>query len=290
MTPRVVEHALLCTGCEYDLRGSNVTGDCPECGRPIVRSLQGNLVRTADPRWIARLALGTRWVFIGILVVSTTAMLAVWTPMLDLVPVPLQFPIHILSLLPLVSGLWMLTDPEPGVTSRSWRDRLTPRLVTRLVVAPVATLWPMVLWHVSRPPTWFIALEALADLLRLVAIVALSMHAQRIALRLPDVRLARQTSWCLLGAVAAFLVSALFRPPWHDLLVNHLPVISLRTRHPQLAWIGFRVGVELLLSLIAFFACWSLALLVWYRNRLRWAARDALSALSDGDPGRRLSP
>lgn len=53
--------SLLCVSCGYDLRGLDPAGTCPECGTPIARSRQGDRLAAADPRWLARMARGQRW-------------------------------------------------------------------------------------------------------------------------------------------------------------------------------------------------------------------------------------
>lgn len=45
---------LLCVSCGYDLRGLDVDGSCPECGRPIASSINPPGALAADRRWMTR--------------------------------------------------------------------------------------------------------------------------------------------------------------------------------------------------------------------------------------------
>ncbi len=48
----------ICLQCGYSIRGLPHGGRCPECGTPIQRSLQGNLLRYSSPAYLATLNRG----------------------------------------------------------------------------------------------------------------------------------------------------------------------------------------------------------------------------------------
>lgn len=56
----VVPKGITCITCEYELGGLATDGVCPECAAPIERSMRGDWLRNADPRWLKRACLGVR--------------------------------------------------------------------------------------------------------------------------------------------------------------------------------------------------------------------------------------
>ncbi len=46
-----------CAICGYNLRGLTVDKVCPECGSAIGRSIHGNMLRYADPKWLGSVLL-----------------------------------------------------------------------------------------------------------------------------------------------------------------------------------------------------------------------------------------
>jgi len=49
-----------CVNCNYNLRGCELAGTCPECGTPAAHSGIGVSMEYADERWLRRVALGAR--------------------------------------------------------------------------------------------------------------------------------------------------------------------------------------------------------------------------------------
>src|SRR5262245_32112317 len=56
-----------CVACNYNLRGLDLDGACPECGLAIERSIHGDLLRFADPAWVRTIASGANWIVVSIL-------------------------------------------------------------------------------------------------------------------------------------------------------------------------------------------------------------------------------
>lgn len=63
--PTAAPEDVRCIRCGYDLVGLPPAGDCPECGTAIRRSLAGDRIAYADPRWLDQLVGGLRLLHAG---------------------------------------------------------------------------------------------------------------------------------------------------------------------------------------------------------------------------------
>jgi hypothetical protein len=75
VTSGLIEAVVRCAACEYDLRGLEASGACPECGRPITESLRGHRLQFSHARQVARMRVGALLVGLGlaILLIGWTA-------------------------------------------------------------------------------------------------------------------------------------------------------------------------------------------------------------------------
>lgn len=94
-----------CHACGYNLRMQPLAAGCPECGEAIEAAGRDDADRLdrADPRWLARVRRGARWLHGG-----------AWAAM------PLGFP----GLVWGAAALWLLTVREPG-RPETWMARGT---------------------------------------------------------------------------------------------------------------------------------------------------------------------
>ena len=110
--PEVDAHGRLtlhleCMGCGYNLKSQLWDGQCPECGESVKESARGRWLRYSDPSWIRRLAIGTRLIWIGLILA------VVFSPFLLLMEsYPRWAMLSAIGLVIRGIGCWMVTQPE----------------------------------------------------------------------------------------------------------------------------------------------------------------------------------
>lgn len=143
---------LPCGSCGYNLRTLSLGGVCPECARPVRRSIAACFLRSADAGWVRQLARGVLLLLVaaGVFYVGYVFLFA---PMQGLLP--LMSP----KLIPstahrLVGGLdqivgragvmalamlalWTLAKPDPANPTRT--ERVSARRLLRTCIC----LWPV---------------------------------------------------------------------------------------------------------------------------------------------------
>lgn len=194
-----------CRFCGYNLRGLLPDGLCPECGKPVEASTYRYLLEFADPAWVRSLAGGANWILGAVLVsvgMLPTAMLAIMYlhPAQEVVVAVIGLGVPGLAYL---IGFWKLTRPQPGKIDYGGDvARVCTRASAVCVLAGGLAWFPLAADAVAGPLLGIVLLVAVVCL-----IVAASRHAARLALRLPDRALARQTGWAMW---AALVLGALF--------------------------------------------------------------------------------
>jgi hypothetical protein len=173
-----------CRRCGYNLRGLPHAGLCPECATPVALSVASNLLRHADPEWLAKLVLGLRVTFwggaIGLMAFLSRSCLVgrgLASALIDSA-----------AGLALVYGAWLITAPDPAAIDH---DRyVAARKVTRVALA-IGACGNFIVYF--APPSLLVAVLAAC------AGVAISIGEftkldclRRLALRVPDERLARR--------------------------------------------------------------------------------------------------
>ena len=225
-----------CIRCSYNLRGLCGDGRCPECGLAVLSTLRHDAVLSnSDVQWIERLRLGTYLLAAAMMVWGVAAFAASHADsgahfVSFLVsagprswPLPLALPRHAwvvqMLLVPymaaaalFVAGVWCVGAQEPAAVEVE-REAMTSRRVLLALAgaipvlaalfwfaAPRATGWVAdSLFHVRAWPAW----AALFALLDLAVHVLLFGHLLRLASRVLDAALVRETRWLSRGATAA---------------------------------------------------------------------------------------
>jgi hypothetical protein len=116
-----------CIQCGYSLRGLAVSGVCPECATPAARSLLGDLLMHSSRQFVARLALGARlvWWSLALTLIIPLAMMVVLVLLSGLGMASFLAWFWLVLLLALVlvacaavTGLWLLSSPDPALQQR----------------------------------------------------------------------------------------------------------------------------------------------------------------------------
>ena len=190
--------AVVCMGCDYDLRGLPRSANCPECGLPVARSGRANQwLWHAPPRWLASLSRGAVLVLAA---VAVTALLP-FAPGAWLGGVPVEaFLTAVCGVLVAAaalyaSGVWLLTRPQARFAPAGGVVRLAARCAAFLPLLSELGAF------VPRRPGILQWLRGATLLVWLVAAALLLLHLHRLALRLPEAALARA---CAGGAAALF--------------------------------------------------------------------------------------
>jgi hypothetical protein len=192
---------------------------CPECSTPIARSLQGNLLRFADPAWLNKLRLGVAlklWMLLIALVVGIGG--AVFAAIGLFV---VQAALNIISGLLGLWAIWLITAPEPNIAvsedPMSLRRLLRTCAVigffggqTHQILAGVAPATVPGMAPGAMPGTVLLVALAVMMLIGLVATFGEFVYFRRFARRVPDQKLADNTTvvmWGYSGAMALVVIA-----------------------------------------------------------------------------------
>jgi hypothetical protein len=152
---------VLCRRCQFNLRGLTPERNCPECGFPIQRTMQGDPLVLSSPAYLRSLSTGLKWIIVATLaqlglslvsgvlgaIVGITSRGNIQDPSLRYLQIGslvLGVPIAVALLI----GWWRFSTPDPEIVAGDKGD--TPRLVVRsasvlLIVTSllsgVATIW-----------------------------------------------------------------------------------------------------------------------------------------------------
>jgi hypothetical protein len=285
-----------CRSCGYALRGLPVSGNCPECGTAVGKSIYGDLLQFSDPKWVERIALGVNILAIafivsivgGVLVGVVTVAIA-----MAMGGNPIVFIIALMIFMLLagaanIIGYWLATTRDPGKDESA--NPFSARAIARwaIVISSVAGLAAVPLDpSISAmtgagfigDPTLHAALSIVGILasqgLGALGLVAMLVYAGQLARRLPDERLARSTrivTWGY-GLCSAVMVGGTVIAT----IAESAPggAGGMAGGNPStLAMVG---GIAMALGGIPgmVFGIWALVLLFMFRSRLRKAAEQA---------------
>lgn len=248
-----------CRTCGYNLRGLLPDDRCPECGTAVGQSIHGDRLCLTDSSRLKHLAAGALLMIISVLGFVVIAVFA-----MEVIPTYGELPLALLGTLAVsvfavgLVGYWKLTMPDPvRAEQRPFFNiehmirllALAAFVPTPFIVCPDRALQLLI-------PGILFLLFVLAGP---VALFLLFIHMRRLALRIPNDSLARQTRivmWGLIISSAAVIVALL---------------ADLAHTGPGLVTIGLTIASLAFLV----FGIWWIALLFRYRSAFRQAARIA---------------
>jgi hypothetical protein len=228
---------IICRRCGYNLRGLDETGRCPECGTPVGLSTRGDMLRFADPRWLAKLRIG-----LGLMITGAAFVVAM---QLQNFVLPLRMPfiwqpfIYFTFMLITISGVWLLTAPDPGGLAEE--QYVTVRKLIRITV--VVGLGYRIFYLGTTATTVspdlrriLIVVAVAVGLVNLVGEYAKFVYLSRLAERVPNRRLARTAQamkWIVPAAsLPTVILSAVFG----------LRLVSTTSR--SFEWLGLVLGLQ----------------------------------------------
>jgi hypothetical protein len=149
LPPQGAGREVICLKCGYDLRGLSPSGACPECGTPIERSLQGNLLRYSDEAYLLTLhrgvflilaALVAQVIIYALMVVGAYWVASSWSGALPEIELFAALAGCVMTGVSLVQlyGWWLFSAPDPAYLGADLGT--TARLVVRVTVGVMAVL------------------------------------------------------------------------------------------------------------------------------------------------------
>jgi hypothetical protein len=285
---------LPCRACGYNVRGVAPEALCPECSTPVSRSIRSDLLQFGDPAWVERLARGMRWIIIGLLcgfvvqiavaVLSTGLVTAGSLVHTAGMTAAALFGVGLSVVL--VTGVWWLTAPDPA---RAERERpLSARRLTRWCIAAQIAAVPLqvasptgsvgIPGSGAPPGGAFIALAVVGSALGIVVLVGYAagfVYLGRLALRIPQPPLARQTRIVRWGYLISQSLAALIAVLFLFVFVRMFGAGSPGGTGQTAVAVALAIGGCAITIGSLVFGIWALVLLFKYAAAFREAASTA---------------
>lgn len=263
----LVAEDITCRLCGYNLRGLSPQGRCPECGSAVGRSVHGDFLRYSDPAWVKHLSDGAAWLIAAVFLAIGLGVLGQGVDIVLGTRVYARLSSMAATAVSLFA-YWKLTMPDPGnpETEALWNIRQMTRV---LAVAGLGGEMSGTAAALVAGSGWvYVACFAVYLALSLAGTVGsflLFVLMRRLALRIPNDRLAGQTRTVMWGVVIGTLAVILGAG-------LALAVMAAGASSPgPLICVSGVGGLAMLV-----FSIWWVVLLFWYRRTLKLAAQTAL--------------
>jgi hypothetical protein len=197
-----VDRDVACRKCGYNLRGLTTDGRCPECGTAVGFSLQGDLLRFCDPRWVETLRRGA-----GAFVAAVVIFFVVWMSFLF----SMRFEVfrevsdflgyatiggYVLALV----GWWLMTQADPSGLGEDVYGTARKVIRVTLAIALIELVVRLVIFRLLMSgDVWlaFQGFEAAGRGAMVVSFAAQLAYLKRLAVRIPDHKLSRRAGFLM---------------------------------------------------------------------------------------------
>lgn len=276
----LIEQDIDCRKCAYNLRGLSPETRCPECGTSVGWSIHGDFLRYSDPVWVKQLAKGAWWLIISAFVFIFAKVVGGVIDSLLGNDIVSNFMGILQSMIGLV-GIWKITMPDPGkpVQSSPWNVRRLTRgmafagffgLVIAFFLSDAASSMSLAVTVTLAIVTGFLMLAGVIGTLLMFLLM------RRIALRIPDDRLAQRTKVVMIGFVTCsglfvgvILAAIVFSVSSFGTAITSASVEGIPALLLLICGCGALIGLLV-------FGIWWIILLFGYRRALDTAAATAL--------------
>lgn len=253
--PEIAPNQAVCLQCGYQIRGLATSGNCPECGTPIARSMRGNLLEFSSTGYVQSLHLGltiilivvvaqfalTILLFLGVVIGSIRPAGGTSLKDLELWVNAIALPLTAAMLY----GWWQFSAPDPAIlgTEKGQSARTTIR--ASVVIVAVVSVFELLIRAIAaqdtRLATMGVAASGLNAVANIVQFFASLLYVRWLAPRLPDRSIQQQAAkylWLLpliyiVGLCV--LVGPLIATVMYFLLLNQVraKLMMIRQRQPE---------------------------------------------------------
>lgn len=198
MVAALVEGDISCRRCNQNLNGLPVDGRCPQCGAPIGMTLNGELLRYAEPSWVRMLRNGCVVMLTGmgaVFLVVVLTIIAVVTTHSQSFTMRISSMGNFFATAIATCGLWMLTAPQPGLIAED-EFRTTRKVIRIVAIVGLVLGVGNILGSLSDNPVWVTTwagwVVIVVSLFSLVGVIAQLQYIEQLALRIPDVAISER--------------------------------------------------------------------------------------------------
>lgn len=250
-----IDSDIHCVQCGYNLRGLSGRGICPECGKPVLQSLAGELLKHSPIDWLRLVKKGLMLLLISIFLSMAATINVIVDPQLATA-------LEITEALLVFFATLFITTPEPRLPT--WPMRIDLRVwLKRVALFRFAVAMMALSALLLGLPAKIMNLALIIGLmLSFVMIYGLSFYLRTFADRIPDYDLERATVQVLWGLGLCLALIVLF---------TLITAVFLGTRNVGPA------PIIVVLGLIGFvyFSARLIALLFRYHSSFKWCIYEA---------------